>query len=191
MLAENIIPFRNPAAAQKPVDMRARQAPLRGRYMEAPRDAIVVDRARTTSLSIAADDAIHSNVLFGHGRPADIATGVHRKVGGECDLPNPGEILSAAIASCLDSTIRIVANLSGIELRELEVTVDATVDTRGTLMVDRQVPVGFQTIDIRVHMQAAPGVTQAQLDRVLAAAEASCVVLQTLKSPPAIAVVRG
>ena len=191
MSAHNVTALKTPEPDCQPADMRSRQSGLRQRYRQSPQAAIIVDSARTTSMNVSAQDPIRGNVLFGHVRPADLATGVHRKVGGDSDLPNPGEILAAALASCLDSTIRIVANLNGIGLSELDVTVDATVDARGTLMVDRQVPVGFQSIDVRVHMVADGNVPQVQLDRVLAAAEASCVVLQTLTSPPCITLERG
>ena len=45
--------------------------------------------------------------------------------GGLGDLPVPGDILCAALASCTDSTIRVVANMFGIELLELAVDVHA------------------------------------------------------------------
>jgi hypothetical protein len=38
------------------------------------------------------------------------AFGTHTAVGGESDYPVPGELLCAAVASCLDSTIRTIAN---------------------------------------------------------------------------------
>lgn len=72
--------------------------------------------------------------------------GIHRAVGGYHDAPNPGDILCAALASCLDSTIRIIADRLGITLTSLEVDVTAEVDVRGTLVVNRDIPVGFQAM---------------------------------------------
>lgn len=60
------------------------------------------------------------------------------------DAPNPGDMLCGALAACMDSTIRKVADHLGVTLTSLEVKVAAEVDVRGCLAVDRKVPVGFQ-----------------------------------------------
>jgi uncharacterized OsmC-like protein len=70
--------------------------------------------------------------------------GIHHAVGGYHDAPNPGDLLCAALASCLDSTLRIIAARLGVRLVALEVDVTADVDVRGTLMLDRAVPVGLR-----------------------------------------------
>jgi hypothetical protein len=64
----------------------------------------------------------------------------------------------------------------------LEVDVCADVDVRGTLVVDRAVPVGFQTMRCQVTIPAAEGTDPGLLEKLLAAAEYSCVNLQTLRS---------
>ncbi len=46
----------------------------------------------------------------------------------------------------MDSTAHIIADRLGITLTLLEVEVTAEVDVRGTLLVDRNVPVDFQTM---------------------------------------------
>jgi hypothetical protein len=70
----------------------------------------------------------------------------------------------------------------GVGLNTLEVDVTADVDVRGTLMVAREVPVGFQSMRCQVNLQAAEGTEPRLLERLLAAAEQSCVNLQTLRS---------
>jgi uncharacterized OsmC-like protein len=112
--------------------------------------------------------------------------GIHTAVGGECDYPNPGDILCGAIAACLDSTIRVVANRVGVRLKELSVEVNGMVDVRGTLRVDRKVPVGFQKFEIDVSIKAAGLVPKMILNKIVKGAESSCVVLQTLRNPPEI-----
>jgi uncharacterized OsmC-like protein len=67
-------------------------------------------------------------------------------VGGPHDAPTPGDMLCAALAACQDSSIRMVANLYSIELKFLQVCVEADVDVRGTLAVDENVPVVFQSM---------------------------------------------
>ncbi len=167
-------------------DMTARQAPLRALYEREPGAAMIVDHARTTSGSISAADPLYSKIVFGDVNATEVPIGVHTAVGGESDLPVPGEILSGAIASCLDSAIRIIANRMGVQLKTLEVHVAASVDVRGTLRVDNQVPVGFQDIQIEVDVEAMDSVPNAQIKAIIKAAEYSCILIQTLRNPPAI-----
>ena len=176
---------------ERPVNMKERQDPLMAHYRQHPADAVIHDCAETASDRVPANDPLHTEVSFGHTNPARLKMGVHRAVGGECDLPNPGEMLSAAIASCLDTTIRIIANRFDLPLAHLSVQVDAVVDTRGTLMVSSEAPVGFQSLEIRVDIEPAIPVEEAKLDMLLNAAEACCVVLQTIKRAPAIALKRA
>ncbi len=173
-----------------PISIRWRQQPLRELYDRKPTQALITDSARTTSDVVPVGQPLYSNVTCGTGLPADLRIGVHKALGGKSDLPVPGELFAAAIASCLDSATRMIANLLEIRLEHLEVTVDAGVDVRGTLQMDRHVPVGFQTIDVDVRISGGPGVTEAQLERLMDAAERSCVVLQTLQNPPEIRVRR-
>jgi uncharacterized OsmC-like protein len=108
-------------------------------------------------------------------------TGIHRAVGGNHDLPNPGNILSAALTICLDSTIRMIANLMEIELAYLQVKVSASADVRGTLVVDREVPVQFQEMSCEIEIRAADQTSPQKLQKLIQAAKYSSVNLQTLR----------
>jgi uncharacterized OsmC-like protein len=166
---------------QKTSSVRDRQDPLRERYENAPDEAAITDRARTTGGTDT--DAFHGHVVPGsedHGVTWDF--GIHRAVGGHHDAPNPGDVLCAALGVCLDSTIRMIAERLGVTLTSLEVDVTADVDVRGTLLVDRSVPVGFQGMQCHVDIDAADGTDPKLMKKLLAAAEHSCVVLQTLRS---------
>jgi organic hydroperoxide reductase OsmC/OhrA len=77
----------------------------------------------------------------------------------------------------------MVANLLGVELEFLEVSVAGHVDVRGTMMVDRSVPVGFLEMRCEVQVRAKHGTDPQLLEKLKAAAEQSCVVLQTLRAP--------
>lgn len=173
-----------------PANVRDRQAPLRATYAHTPEAAWVYDRANTLAAEISANHPIHSHVVCGEGIPIDVPISVHKAVGGESDFPCPGEILAAALASCLDSAIRMIANLMQIELTELSVEVALGADVRGTMLVDTAVPVGFQTAQMDVSIKANPALAPAQLNALLDAAERSCVILQTLKCPPQVVVKR-
>lgn len=161
--------------------VRGRQDPLRERYKVAPEKAAITDRARTTGGT--GTDPFHGFVVAGdEDFGVNWPFGIHRAVGGCHDAPNPGDMLCGALAACLDSTIRMIAERLGVTLNVLEVEVTADVDVRGTLLVETTVPVGFQSMRCHVHLQAAEDTDPKVVQKLLSAAEHSCVVLQTLRS---------
>lgn len=163
------------------IDVREHQNPLIKRYKKSPEEAQVTDHARTTGTRLS--DPFHAKVEPGSEDHGIIwKFGVHKGVGGPQDRPVPGDILCAALATCLDSTIRLIANRLGIHLEVLEVDVSADVDLRGTLAVDREVPVGFQSMECQIHIKGKKGTAPKQIQKLLKAAEYSCVVMQTLRS---------
>lgn len=166
------------------VNVRTAQKPLRRQYVSDPGSAMVLDRARTTHPDL--DDPFHSTVEPMPGCGISTPVGVHQALGGPHDAPTPGDILCAALAACADSTVRMVANIIGVELEHLEVSVGAEIDVRGTMMVARDVPVGFQAMRCQVDLRAKAGTSPALLGRLRTAAEQSCVVLQTLRQPPPV-----
>ena len=160
------------------------QVPLRQRYKGDPASALITDRAH--ALGAIADDPFHSIVRPMPTSGFAVPVGVHSALGGLHDAPTPGDILCAALASCQDSSVRMVANILGIALESLEVEVTGVVDVRGTLSMDPQVPVGFQTMRCAVRLQAAKGTNPQLLERLRTASQRSCVVLQTLLRSPRI-----
>ena len=155
-----------------------RQDLLQGHYRTTPDDARITDHAVANS---AGADPFHGTVTVGDGQAAPLDFGIHRAIGGDHDLPNPGDILCGALAACLDSTLRMIAARMGLTLDTLEVSVNAHADVRGCLMVDRTVPAGFQGIDVDVRLIPAEGTDPAQVKMLTSAAEHCCVVLQTLR----------
>ena len=160
--------------------VRQRQEPLRIHYAGAPTDAWINDSART--ISACGGDAFHGVVVPANGGDAALQFGIHRAVGGFHDGPNPGDLLSAALAACFDSTLRMTAEHLGIRLESLEVKVDAECDVRGCLLMERAVPVGFQRMRASVRLQTEDRVDEETIKRLVAAAERSCVVMQTLRN---------
>ena len=127
------------------------QSSLRARYRNNPEQAMVTDQA--TTCGIDPSDPFHSRVRLNRGE-APVPFGVHEAVGGPYDAPCPGDLLCAALAACQDSSVRMVANLMGIDLVALDVQVKATVDVRGALGLEKDVPVGFQSITCHIHLEA-------------------------------------
>lgn len=158
--------------------VKQQQEPLQDRYTNAPDAARITDHAVASSRGA---DPFHGTVTAGDSPGASWDFGIHRAVGGDHDLPNPGDILCAALAACLDSTLRMIAARMGVTLQSLEVAVDGHVDVRGCLMVDETVPAGFQRFEVDVRLKPAVGVDPAQIKILTSTAERCCVVLQTLR----------
>ena len=164
---------------QSGCNVRALQAPLRTGYVQTPSDAAVTDLAWTECGDSA--DPMSGRVHFGSHATAQLDYGVHRAIGGTHIAPVPGDLLCAALAGCQESSLRMVANVLGVRLLELRVEVRAVVDVRGTLGMNAQVPVGFQSMHVSVRLRPAPETQPARLRQMLRAAERACVVLQTLR----------
>ncbi|MEJ2288628.1 MAG: OsmC family protein [Deinococcales bacterium] len=174
------MPDPEPTPGHARIDVAARQDPLRERYRASPDEALITDRARTTEGELG--DPVHVWCVPGsQDYGVQWPLGIHEAVGGLHDMPNPGDLLCAALATCLDSVVRMIANRHGVELRSLEVDVQGEVDVRGTLWVSRSVPVGFQRMRCSIRLEPAPGTDPALVERLMTAAEYSCVNLQTLR----------
>ena len=162
-------------------ELRKRQAAIKDRYRSNPGEALIVDHGSTTRASLG--DPFHATAIPGDDYGISIPVGVHRGVGGPHDQPNPGEMLCTALAACLDTSIRMVAHLKGIELDELDVHVTGRVDLRGTLAMSEDIHVGFDDMHCDVHVKPATGTDPARLQRMLDTAKRSCVVRDSLVRP--------
>jgi uncharacterized OsmC-like protein len=176
----NIIPSQT---AIEPILMHTRQGPLAELYTRDPSQSWITDSATSHSTAKALLDPLHGEVTAGS---LNIPIALHSAVGGESDGPVPGDILCAALSSCMDSTLRVVANRLGITLKSVNICTSAEVDVRGTLCIDPTVVVGFQNIHLSVSIEAQPNTSDALIDALLNTAERCCVVMQTLKNPPTI-----
>jgi uncharacterized OsmC-like protein len=163
----------------------SRQRVLRDHYRRHPEAACIVKRTRTGPAD--GRDPFHGTVV-----PENFADpnapygvtwryGIDQAVGGLHDAPNPAEMLCGALAACTDGTIRMVADLLGVELVELEVEVLGEVDVRGALAIDSSVRVGFQRLALAVRLRPAPGTSDRLVRQLAAAAESQCIVLDTLR----------
>jgi uncharacterized OsmC-like protein len=72
----------------------------------------------------------------------------------------------------------------GLAIRAGEVSAEGDLDFRGTLGVDKQAAVGFT--DIRLAFKLDADAAPEQLQTLLKLTERYCVVLQTLRRPPAL-----
>ncbi|MGB6456017.1 MAG: OsmC family protein [Streptosporangiaceae bacterium] len=58
-------------------------------------------------------------------------------------------MLLGALAACAGVTLRSVATSLGVEVRGGSVTAEGELDFRGTLAIEKDVPVGFRVIRVR------------------------------------------
>jgi organic hydroperoxide reductase OsmC/OhrA len=165
------------AANERNESVEQRQAPLRETYQQNLDQAMIQESASNSGANLT--DPYHGSVQFGDG--SSFEYGIHQAVSGHGDKPTPEQLFCAALAACQEASIRMVANILGVELTELKVMVTASVDVRGTLLVEKSVPVGFQSMECQVQLKAADGTEAALLDKLMSEAERSCIVLQTLR----------
>ncbi len=132
--------------------VKARHDRLAERYREAFGDAWVCDGART--VYGPGNDPFHGVVRVSEHHVGEMPFGIHPALGGDHDLPNPGDILCAALAACLDATLRMIADRLGIPIAFLEVSVTGELDARGPLKIEPTVPAGFQAMTCRVTLEA-------------------------------------
>ncbi len=152
---------------------------MRTAYGRNPSDAITVKRVRT--VQTASTDPVHGSVI-----PDGFANnvwnyGIDAKVGGLDDLPNPGHVLCAALAACMDSTIRMLAERLGVIFEELEVEIAGDVDVRGCLAMETSVRPGFRELSCNVSCRPATGTDPKTLATIFDHAERLCVTLDTLR----------
>lgn len=158
--------------------LRAVQAPLKQRYREEPSAARITLRA-----SGRAGAAVSCRLDTGR---ALAEAGLHPSTGGDGTLLCSGDLLLEALVACAGVTLKAVALSIGVDLRDATIAAEGDLDFRGTLAVSRDTPVGFQEIRLRFDLRA--DATPEQLADLIRLTERYCVVLQTLRQPPHIAV---
>ena len=163
----------------RPEDLRTLQAPLKEAYRTTPEQAVVTLRA-TGRLD---ETAVSCHVDTGR---AMVEAGLHPASGGTGLEACSGDLLLQALVACAGVTLRAVATALGLPVRGGEVRAEGELDFRGTLGVSKEAPVGFRAI--RLHFALDTDATAEQLATLEKLTERYCVVLQTLRTPPALSV---
>jgi uncharacterized OsmC-like protein len=165
----------------KTQELRAIQAPIKERYKDQPQAAHVTLKAVGRL-----GEGITCNVETGK---ALVAAGLHPATGGDGLSACSGDMLLEALVACAGVTLNAVATAMGIEIREGIVRAEGDLDFRGTLGVDKEAPIGFSRI--RLDFDVDTDATDEQKSALLRVTERYCVVYQTLRRPPEIAVSAG
>ena len=171
-------PSSNFQSKKKNSVVHQRHLTLHEEYQKNPISAWITDSAEVIGINL--QDPFRTTVSINDKMKVPFKIGVHKAVGGDHDFPNPGDMLCASLASCFESTLRMISNKLGIELLETTIKATAQVDVRGTLMIERSVPVGFQSMHIDA-LIIAKNTNEKLLNTLIKGAKRSCIVYQTIK----------
>ena len=160
------------------MDLRTLQKPLKDQYRSDPKSSAITLRAAGSGTGAP----VACSVDIGR---AIYQAEAHRGVGGPGTAACSGDLLLGALAACAQITCQMVAAALRIETERIEVVVEGDLDLRGTLGLSQDVPVGFEEVRVRLEV-VAPGATADQIAILRAKTEQYCVVMQTLRHPPAM-----
>ncbi len=159
-------------------ELKALQAPLKEKYRQEPASGLVTLRATGR-----AAEGVACSVETGR---ALVKAGLHPASGGDGTFVCSGDMLLQALVACAGVTLRAVATSLGFDVRDAQVTVEGDLDFRGTLGVSRETPVGFRGIRLRFDLVGS--LSEEERATLIRLTERYCVVLQTLRQAPPVAV---
>jgi uncharacterized OsmC-like protein len=158
--------------------LKTLQAPLKERYREKPEAAVVTLKAEGRI-----GEGVTCSVQTGK---ALIEAGLHPATGGTGTSACSGDMLLEALVACAGVTLNAVATALQLTVRDSRIRAEGDLDFRGTLGVAKDAPVGFR--DIRLAFEIDGDLTEEQRATLMKLTERYCVVYQTLRAPPPIAV---
>jgi uncharacterized OsmC-like protein len=161
-------------------ELRALQAPVRERYAADPTTAWTEIRGE----GAWTDPGITTSVATWSG---PVRAGLHPATGGDGSDACSGDMLMQALVGCAGVTMRSVATAMGLDLGTVEIVATSHFDARGTLGLDRSVDVGIGPVTMVATVDADLDDTTRQ--RLATSTERYCVVGQSLRQTPTMAVV--
>jgi uncharacterized OsmC-like protein len=158
--------------------LKALQAPLKERYRQAPEAAVVTLKAEGRI-----GEGVTCRVATGK---AMVEAGLHPATGGSGMAACSGDMLLEALVACAGVTLNAVATALGLTVRDARIRAEGDLDFRGTLGVAKEAPVGFRAI--RLAFEIDGDLSEEQRATLMRLTERYCVVYQTLRAAPPIAV---
>lgn len=162
----------------KAAELKALQAPLKDRYRQDGEAALVTLKAEGRL-----GDGVTCSVATAK---ALVEAGLHPATGGSGIHACSGDMLLEALVACAGVTLGAVATALGLDIGEASVKAEGDLDFRGTLGVAKEVPVGFR--DIRLTFDIKGKLSEEEKVSLIKLTERYCVVYQTLRQPPPVAV---
>jgi uncharacterized OsmC-like protein len=132
-------------------------------------------------------DPLKWSVTGSPGSQHEMKVGQHPAIGGDGSAPCPGELVTMAIAACMDGSVRFFADLMEIRLERIRVEVVNRGDMRHLLGVPEVGIPPDMGITMTVSIEA-PGETPERLAKLRAACEAYSGVLNMMRRPIAVGV---
>lgn len=160
-------------------ELRARQAPLKEQYRTDPDSAYVPIKA----VSDFRDPGITTTV---DGFAGPVRAGLHAALGGTGLDACSADMLLEALLGCVGTTFRSVTTALGVDPGTVTFRADGYFDARGTLGLDREVPVGVQNVSVTITCSAA--LDDRTIERLQRMTERYCVVGQSMAVAPSIVV---
>ena len=124
--------------------------------------------------SVAAVASVEGDVLLEGDRLPSLASAPPAEFGGPGDRWSPETLLVAAIADCFVLTFRAIAGASKLPWTSLRCDVEGTLDR-----VERVIQ--FTGFLVRASLRVPAGTNEEQARRLLARAEQSCLITNSLK----------
>lgn len=157
-------------------ELRALQAPLKQKYRTEPGSALVTSRAE------AVLDPERLSAMLAGEQPR--IAGLHPATGGTGKEACSADLLLEALVACAAVTLLAVATSLRAGLTGGKVVAEGSWDARGTLGVDKSVPVGIRSIVLTFELEGSLDAPTRQ--RLIETTERYCVILATLRDPPDI-----
>lgn len=133
-------------------------------------------RASDSAATAIREDGLRFRV---DGPWQSLTSDMAKSVGGGASAPTPGWLLRAALAACDATLLAMEAARDGIQLTDLQVTVDSESDFRGVLGVDPTLPPGPLSMRVAIRL-TAPRATEDQLRAIVKRAESQSPVRDAL-----------
>ncbi len=160
-------------------ELRALQAPLKQKYRADPGSALVTSRAE------ALLDPQRLTARLAGEQPR--VAGLHPATGGSGAEACSADLLLESLVACAAVTLLAVATSMSAGLTGGRLIAEGIWDARGTLGVDKSVPVGVRSIALTFELEGS--LDEAARRRLIEATERYCVILATLRNNPDIEVI--
>lgn len=161
-----------------------KQAPLKSLYADQPTKAIC-EMTATGTIDFETPACHVHGVNANEGMTT---AGLHPMAGGSGAESCSGDMLLQSLVACSGVTLAAVATAIQLTIKTATVRAIGVMDFRGTLGVDRETPVGLQSI--RMEFLIESDAEDEQIDKLIRLVERYCVVLQTLKQSVPVASAR-
>lgn len=160
-------------------ELKTLQAPFKERYTLNPELA---------KLTMSASGALLHDRLTCRveGQFGPIDAGLHPAAGGDGKDACSIDMLLQSMVACAGVTFNLVATAMGVPFRSVRVVVEGDGDFRGALGLSKEVPVGVMAMRMRFEVDSTA--SDEQLALLIKQTERYCVVYQTLRNPPPVAI---